>query len=57
MTAALEGGEWSAALIGRTLTPERPATHLTGGWVDPGAGLDRWKILFSPGFDPEPSSL
>jgi len=33
MTAALEGGEWSAARPGRTLTQERPGTHFTGGWV------------------------
>ena len=37
MTAALEGGEWSAALPGRTLPPERHGTHCTGGWVGPRA--------------------
>ena len=31
MTAALEGGEWSAAHPGRTLPRERPGTHFTGG--------------------------
>jgi len=36
MTAALEGGEWSAARPGRTLPRERPGTHFTGGWVGPG---------------------
>ena len=40
MTAALEGGKWSAARPGRTLPRERPGTHFTGGWVDPRAGLD-----------------
>ena len=39
MTAALEGGEWSAAGPGRTLPRERPVTHFTGGWVGPRAGL------------------
>ena len=32
MTAALEGGEWSAARPGRTLPRGRPGTHFTGGW-------------------------
>jgi len=51
MTAALEGGEQSAARPGRTLPPgktrypfywrlgyprKRPGTHFTGGWVTPG---------------------
>ena len=40
MTAALEGGEWSAACPGRTLPPERPVARCTGGWVGPRAGLD-----------------
>jgi len=41
MTAALEGGEGSAARPGRTLYPqERHGTHFTGGWVGPRAGLD-----------------
>jgi len=44
MTAALEGGEWSAARPGRTLPQEKPGTHFTGGWVGPRAGLDGWKI-------------
>ena len=30
MTAALEGGEWSAARPGRTLPRERAGTHFTG---------------------------
>jgi len=34
MTAALEGGEWSAARPGRTVHPERPGTHLQeAGWA------------------------
>jgi len=36
MTAALEGGERSAASPDRTLPRERPGTHFTGGWVAPG---------------------
>jgi len=40
MTAALEGGEWSAALSGRTLPPgEDPVPIVTGGWVGTRAGL------------------
>ena len=39
MTAALEGGEWSAARPDRTYPRERPGTHFTGGWVGPRAGL------------------
>ena len=58
MTAALEGGEWSAAHPSCTLPPgERPGTYCTGSWVGPRAGLDGWKI--SPHWDliPRPSSL
>ena len=33
MTAALEGGEWSAARPGRNLSLERPGTQCTGGWT------------------------
>jgi len=57
MTAALEGGEWSAA---------RSAPHFTRGkdavpillewWVGPRVGLDGRKIASPPGFDPGPSS-
>ena len=43
MTAALEGGEWSAARPGRTLLPDT-GTHFTGGWVGLRAGLDGRKI-------------
>jgi len=35
---------------------ERPGTHFAGGWVGPRDGLDRWKILSPPGFDPGLSS-
>jgi len=52
MTAALEGGEWSAARPGRTLPPERPGTHCTGGWVGPRAVLEGRKISSTPRFDP-----
>ena len=41
MTAALEGGEWSAEHPGRILPPGKTPTHFTGGWVGPWAGLDR----------------
>ena len=56
MTRTLEGDEWSAARPSRTLPRERPGTHFTGGWVDPRAGLNWWKISSPPGFDPGPSS-
>ena len=36
MTAAVEGGEWSAARSGHTLTPGKNRTQFTGGWVGPG---------------------
>jgi hypothetical protein len=32
---------WSASRPGRLYLRERPGTHCTGGWVGPGAGLDR----------------
>jgi len=54
MTAALEGGEWSAARPGRTLPRERPGTHFTGGWVGSRAGVDGRKISSPPGFNPGP---
>ena len=37
-------------------TRERPATHCTGFWVGPRAGLDGRKISSPPGFDRGPSS-
>ena len=52
MTAALEGGEWSAARPAARYPRERPGTHFTGGWVRPRAGLDGRKISSPPGFDP-----
>ena len=53
MTAALEGGEWSASRPGCSLPRERPGTHCTGGWLDLRAGLDGvQKISPPPGFDP-----
>ena len=48
MTAALEGGEWSAARPGRTLPRERPGTHFTGGWVGRRAGPHRDSIPDRP---------
>jgi len=35
MTAALEGGEQSAARLAAPYPWERPGTHFTGGWVWP----------------------
>ena len=52
MTAALEGGEWSAARPGRTLPRERPGTNCTGGWVGPSRSGQMRKISSPPGFDP-----
>jgi hypothetical protein len=34
-------GVWSASCPGCLYPRERPGTHCTGGWVGPGAGLDR----------------
>jgi hypothetical protein len=34
-------GVWSASRAGRLCHRERPGTHCIGGWVGPGAGLDR----------------
>jgi hypothetical protein len=53
LTSALEGGEGSASLPGRTLPRERPGTHCTGVWVGLRAGLGRCgKSHPPPGFDP-----
>jgi hypothetical protein len=41
LTSALEGGVWSASRPGRLHPRERAGIHCTGGWVVPGAGLDR----------------
>jgi len=57
ITAALEGGEWSAARPGRTLPPGNTQYSLyTVGLVGPRAGLDGRKISSPLGFDPGPSS-
>jgi hypothetical protein len=49
LTAALDGGEWSASRTGHALPLERiPGTRHIGGWVGLRAGLDteaRGKIL------------
>jgi len=57
MAVALEGGKWSAAHPGHTLPLGKPGTHFTGGWMDPRASLDGWKISSPPEFDLGPSSL
>jgi len=44
MTAALEGGEWSAARPAALYLWERPGTHCTGGWVGLRTGWDGQKI-------------
>ena len=52
MTAALEGGEWSAARPGRTLPPGRtlyPLYRWLGGPQGRSGGAEN---LASPGFDP-----
>ena len=54
MTAALEGGEWSAARPGRTLPPGKTRYPFTGGWVGCRAGLEGRETSFPPGFDPGP---
>jgi hypothetical protein len=41
LTSALEGGLLSPSRPSRFYPRERPGTHCTGGWVGPGAGLDR----------------
>ena len=41
LTSAVEVGVWLASCPGRLYPRERPGTHCTGGWVGPGAGLDR----------------
>ena len=56
MTAALEGGEWSAARLGRTLPPGKTRYPFYRRLGRPQTGLDEWKTSSSPGFDPGPSS-
>ena len=41
MTTAQEGGEGLASRPGLSLPREKPRTHCTGGWVGPGAGMDK----------------
>ena len=56
MTAALEGGEWSAERPGRTLPPGKtqyPFYRRLGGSQ---GRTGRAEILVPPGFDPGPSS-
>jgi len=49
MTAALEGGEWSAERPGRILGKDQlPIVQGLGG---PRAGLDGWKNSSPPGLD------
>jgi hypothetical protein len=58
LTSALVAGEWSASRPGRFTPGERaPATHWTGGWVDPRSGLDdveKRKFLTLPGLEIRP---
>jgi hypothetical protein len=58
LTSALVEGEWSVSLPGRFTPGERaPDTHRTGSWEGPRAGLDgmeKWKFLTLPGFEPLP---
>jgi len=49
MTAALEGGEWSAAAPAELYPRERTSTHFTGGWVGPRVDLGGRKILVATG--------
>ena len=57
MTAALDGGEWSAARPSRTLLPvkTRCSFYRRLGGPQGRSGQVR-KISFQPGFDPGPSS-
>jgi hypothetical protein len=49
LTAALDGGEWSASRPGRFIPRERaPGTSCWGGWVGPRAGLDAVVIIKIP---------
>ena len=44
MTAALEGGQWSATRPGHNLFPGKTRCPLYTGSMDPSDGLDGWKI-------------
>jgi len=58
MTTALEGVSGQSHAPAAFYLRERPGTHCTGGWVGPGAGLDRCG-KYRPHRDsiPGPSSL
>jgi len=56
MTTALDGVSGQQHAPAALYPWERPGAYFTGGWVDPRAGLDGWKISSLPGFDPGPSS-
>ena len=56
MTAALEGGECSAARPGRILPPGKTRYSFYRRLGGPSAGLDGRKISSPPGFNPGPSS-
>ena len=57
MTAALEGGEWSAARPGRVLPPGKDQVPIVqkAGWAS-GPVWTGGKSRPPPGFDPGPSS-
>jgi len=57
MTAALEGGEWSAARPGHTLPSGKTQYLFYRRLGGPQGRLDGWKISSPLGFEPEPSSL
>ena len=52
MTAALEGGEWSAARPGRNLTPGKTRYPLYRRLDGPQGRSGRAENLAPPGFDP-----
>ena len=56
MTAALQGGEWSAAHLGRTLPTGKSGYLFYKRLGGPKDGLDGLKTSSLPGFDPEPSN-
>ena len=56
MTAALEGGEWSAARSSQTLPPGKTRYPFYRRLDGPRTGLDGRKISSPPGFDSGPSS-
>jgi len=55
MTAALEGGEWSAARPGRTLPLGKTRYLLYRRLGGPQVQSEKGKISSPPGFDPGPS--